>query len=356
VESGESDQVARAHAGYFRDFLASASAGSTALQGHGSFLPYADLVGNVRAALDWSFSNRGDPTIGLDLAAAAAPFFLELSLLTECYRRTQQALALDATSIARRQEMKLQAALGVSAMFTQANTEAVRAALTRSLQLAEELDDRNWQLWVLQVLQIFDTRAGNFQASLQAARRGEIVARVLDDPASTLNVKWALGIGHHMIGNQHKAVEFSESAMVENPGSPWPYTLHLGYDNRLFALVAFARGLWLTGWPDRAVAAAKYTISETERLQQPLSLSLAFVFTIPVFLWIGDWVAAEQMIDRFLDYTARHTLGPHHAVGIGFKGELLVRRGSRRCTRSIRAFLRLRLVAENPSIRRNCCA
>src|SRR5262249_15647720 len=151
------------------------------------------------------------------------------------------------------------------------NEEAVRSALMRSLQLAEQLDDGHWQLWVLQVLQIYNTRTGDFHSALQAAGRGEAVAKELNEPTRTLNVKWALGIGHHMIGNQRKAVELCESAMVENPGSPWPYILHLGYDNRLFALVALARGLWLTGRPDRAVAAVKYTINETERLQQPLS-------------------------------------------------------------------------------------
>jgi predicted ATPase/DNA-binding winged helix-turn-helix (wHTH) protein len=328
VESGEADQVASAHAQYFRDFLTSISDKSTGLQSGGGFLRHADHLPNVRAALDWCFSDHGDRTVGVELAASAAQFFLELSLLTECYRWTQQAIgSLETTSIGSRQEMELQAALGVSVMFTQGNTEAVRSAFTRSLQLAEQLGDSHWQLWLLRGLHIYLTRIGDFHGALRTGEQGEPVAKVLNDSASTLNVEWMLGVAHHLIGNQAKAVELCESAMVQNPNSQRLNILHLGYDDRIVALVALARGLWLTGRPDRAVEAARYTVGEAERLEQPLTLGIALIWTIYVFLWIGDWANAESMIDRLIDHAARHFLGPYHAVGIGQKGELLMRRG-----------------------------
>ena len=221
----------------------------------------------------------------------------------------------------------MQTALGVSVMFTQGNTEAVRSAFTRSLQLAEQLGDLHWQLWLLRGLHIYLTRIGDFHGALRTGEQGEPVARVLNDTASTLNVEWMLGVAHHLIGNQAKAVELCESAMVQNPSSQRLNILHLGYDDRIVALVALARGLWLTGRPDRAVEAARYTIGEAERLEQPLTLGIALIWTIYVFLWIGDWANAESMIDRLIDHAARHFLGPYHAVGIGQKGELLMRRG-----------------------------
>jgi predicted ATPase/DNA-binding winged helix-turn-helix (wHTH) protein len=328
LEAGDADRAARAHAEYFRDFLNDISVKSSGLQSDGRFLSLADQVSNVRAALDWSFSGHGDVTVGVALAASATQFFLGLSLLTECQRWTQQAVTmLGATTIGGRQEMELQAALGVSVMFMQSNTEAVRSALTRSLQLAEELGDRYWQLWLLQLFQIYCTRIGDLQGSLDAGTRAEAIARILNDPSSMIYVEWALGVAHHMIGNQQRAVELCETAMLQNPTSQRSYTLHMGFDNRTFALFTLSRALWLTGRPDSAVATARYTISEAERVQQPLSLSLALLFTIPIFLWIGDWANAAPLIDRLIDHTGKHALGPHHAVGIGFKGELLIRRG-----------------------------
>jgi predicted ATPase/DNA-binding winged helix-turn-helix (wHTH) protein len=328
VTSGEADQAARAHAEYFRDFLHDVAVKSTGLQSAGGFLPYADHLPNVRAALNWSFSDHGDRAIGVDLAASAAQFFLELSLLTECYQWTQRGLAcLDARSMDSRQEMTLQAALGVSVMFTQGNTEAVRAAFTRSLQLAQELDDLHWQLWLLRGLHIYLTRVGDFHGALKTGEQGESVARTLNDPTSTLNVEWMLGVAHHLIGNQDKAVRFCESAMVQNSSSQRLNIGHLGYDDRIVALVALARGLWLVGRPDRAIEAARYTVREAEQLEQPLTLGISLIWTVYVFLWVGDWTNAEIMIERLIDHAARHFLGPYHAVGIGQKGELLLRRG-----------------------------
>jgi predicted ATPase len=328
VENGEAARVARAHAEYFRDFLHDISTKSTGMQSAGGFLPYADHLPNVRAALTWTFSENGDRTIGVDLAASAAQFFLELTLLTECYRWTQQALACaGAVAVDSRKEMTLQAALGVSVMFTQGNTEGVRSAFTRSLQLAEGLDDLHWQLWLLRGLHIYLTRVGDFRGALGTGEQSESVARKLNDPTSTLNVEWMLGVAHHLIGNQDKAVQFCESAMVHNPSSQRLNIGHLGYDDRIVALVALARGLWLSGRPDRAIEAARYTVREAEQLEQPLTLGIALIWTIYVFLWVGDWANAESMIERLIDHAARHFLGPYHAVGLGQKGELLLRRG-----------------------------
>ena len=223
--------------------------------------------------------------------------------------------------------MTLQAAFGVSVMFTQGNTEGVRSAFTRSLQLAEELDDLHWQLWLLRGLHIYLTRVGDFHGALGTGVQGEGVARKLNDPTSTLNVEWMLGVAHHLIGNQDKAVQFCESAMVHNPGSQRLNIGHLGYDDRIVALVALARGLWLSGRPDRAIEAARYTVRQAEQLEQPLTLGISLIWTIYVFLWVGDWTSAESLIDRLIDHSARHFLGPYHAVGIGQKGELLLRRG-----------------------------
>ena len=49
-------------------------------------------IDNVRAALDWSFSFRGDMTVGAHLTAAYAPVWLHLSLIGECRDRCNQAL------------------------------------------------------------------------------------------------------------------------------------------------------------------------------------------------------------------------------------------------------------------------
>jgi predicted ATPase/DNA-binding winged helix-turn-helix (wHTH) protein len=326
AENNETDVIARRHVEYVSDVLEDVAARSAS--GGPGFIPHAVHLPNVRAALDWCFSERGDRALAIRLAAAAAQFFLELTLLTECYRWTQQAIAaLDAASSGGLYEMELQAALGVSEMFTRGNTPAVRTAFDRSLALAEKLGDAHWQLWMLRGLHIYLTRIGDFEGALQVGERGNVVAKLLGDPASTLTVEWMLGVAEHLIGHQHKAVVHCASAMTNNPNPSRTNMLRLGYDDRIVALVAYERSLWLTGRPDRAVEAARYTIREAERLEQPLTLGIALVWTIYVYLWVGDWNSSGELVDRLIDHAARHFLGPYHAVGIGLKGALSIRRG-----------------------------
>jgi predicted ATPase len=90
-------------------------------------------LANVRAALEWCFGSKGNTAVGIRLAVAAAPVFLSMSLLTECHRWTARAiLGLDDAGRGGRQEMQLQAALGVSMMFTRGGRDAARKALNRS--------------------------------------------------------------------------------------------------------------------------------------------------------------------------------------------------------------------------------
>src|ERR1700687_5209237 len=109
VESGEMDAAARRHAIYFCQFLEGADAAdSTCRETHG-LMGCVEQLGNVRAALDWSFSDRGDPSVGTALVAASAPLFLELSLLNECQHWAERALAaIDCASRGSRREMELQ--------------------------------------------------------------------------------------------------------------------------------------------------------------------------------------------------------------------------------------------------------
>src|SRR4030081_1140929 len=51
------------------------------------------------------------------------------------------------------------------------------------------------------------------------------------------------------------------------------------------------------------------------------------IWTVYVFLWSGDWLSAEEIIKRIIAHAAKHSLGPYHAVGLGLKGELSIKRG-----------------------------
>jgi predicted ATPase len=101
-------------------------------------------------------SGHGDMIVGIALAASAAPLFIGLSLLDECRRWCERALAvLDDTSREARREMVLQEALALSSMYVGGHNESIRAAYERALALADALGDHLRQLHLLTGLNLF---------------------------------------------------------------------------------------------------------------------------------------------------------------------------------------------------------
>jgi predicted ATPase/DNA-binding winged helix-turn-helix (wHTH) protein len=328
TESGEAGEVKRRHASYFLDLLERVDGNSfTPLQAK-SFAIFADQLGNVRTALEWCFAERGDGVLGVALAAASAPLFLEMSLLTECHRWTERAVAvLDDANRGTRREMDLHAALGLSLMFTRGNSEQVGNSLLRGLELAEQSGDLHSQLRLLERLHLFHVRIGNFREALASAQRGEGVATKIGDPVLLAQIQVALGISHHLEGNSRSALGYLESALAQLPLSPQINSLHLGFDYRNRARITLARVLWIRGCPDQAVKLARQSVEEAIHLNHPVKLCMALLWAMSVFLWNEDLESAEEYTDRFIAQAEKHSLAPYQTIGVGAKGELLVRRG-----------------------------
>jgi len=170
-------------------------------------------------------------------------------------------------------------------------------------------------------------RIGDFSGALQVAQQSEIVAKALADPAAAALADWMLGVAHHLIGNQASARTHCETAVVRAIASRRINMIQFGCDHRIRALVSLARTLWLQGCPDQAVKIARQTIHEADELKHPVTLCIALLVTSSVFIWNGDWTAAEAIIERLVAHAARHSLGPYQNVGLGLTGKLLIKRG-----------------------------
>jgi predicted ATPase/DNA-binding response OmpR family regulator len=328
IDRDQMAALARRHARFFCQCLTDAEHASEGSQVSDGFGQAAGLVANVRAALEWCFGAVGDRTIGISLAAASARFFLRKSLLIECHHWCERALlALDDGLTDDRREMELQAAFGVSRMFTQGNKKEVEAAYVRGLELADLLRDSQYQLRLLSALHIYLTRSGDFRGALMTGQRCESIAATLDDPPSLMVAGLMSGAAHHFLGNQAMARAKLETALQPARLPQWGSFTGLGYDPRVIAIVALARTLWLSGCPDQATKAAKYAIEQAESLGQPLTLGISLVWNAYVFLWTGDWQSAHEIIERLVAHADRHSLGPYQAVGRGLRGELSIKRG-----------------------------
>jgi predicted ATPase/DNA-binding winged helix-turn-helix (wHTH) protein len=324
AELGEADSVARRHAVYYSFHLGADEIVQSAFGEH-DLSRYGPHIGNVRAALKWAFSDRGDVTVGSELATWAAPLFVGLSLLDECRNWCGQALAvLDDAGRGTRAEMILREAVALSLMFTTGNGHEVRAAIERGLTLAETFEDRDHQLQLLAGLNIFLTRIGDFRGALTVAERAVAIAREAANTAGVVMSDWMLGVSHHLVGNQAEAQRHCEAGMARAVELGRRNANFFGYDHRIRALVALARALWLRGFSEQALGIAQQAIDEAERRDHPVSVCISLIYAAPVFLWSGDLERAADIIKRLIAYAGRYALAPYRAVGMALRGQLAV--------------------------------
>jgi predicted ATPase/DNA-binding winged helix-turn-helix (wHTH) protein len=338
--SVDDPDLATRHAAYYQRWLEQTGAEWPTLSNAAERTPHLSSLSNVRAALEWCFGDNGKADIGVGLAAAAAPVFLAMSLLPECHRWSAQAiLAVDDATRGGREEMRLQAALGMSLMFTHGESDAARVALNRSLAIAEDRGDAFNQL-LLGPLHMFHFRTGDFETALHYAKRSSAVAATTGDPAAIALAHSLLGIALHLMGDLGGARAELEAALRHGPGSQRTNTIYLGFDHHNWAGVALARTLWLQGYPAQALKRARQTVKDAERMGHPVTLSIVLNWATSVFLWTGDLDSAEDHIDWFISHAESHSFAPYLAVGQGLKGELAIRRGdAKRGIESLQACL-----------------
>jgi predicted ATPase/DNA-binding winged helix-turn-helix (wHTH) protein len=317
IEIDEAALAAR-HAIYYRRWLEQAGTKWATLPSADERAIHFSALHNVRAALEWCFGAGGDVGIGIGigigLAAAAAPIFLAMSLLIECRRWSERALlSIDRLQCGSAEEMHIQAALGLALMFTLGSSEAARAALSRSLEIAEERGDDQNQLQLLGRMHIFHERMGQFDAALRYARRSSVVATRLRDPAALVLAHSLLGVSLHLAGDHRGALKMLEVAW-EGPGTERISTVY-GFDHRNRAGITLARELWLQGQPDNALQLARQTVAEAAQMDHPITLCIALIWAVSLFLWTGNLEAAEESIDQFIAHAQSRSLGPYLAVG-----------------------------------------
>jgi hypothetical protein len=260
--------------------------------------------------------------LALDLAAAAAPVFFELSLLSESCKWSAAGLAvLDDSTRGGRREMLLQSTWAISAMWLRGNSDEVLAAITRGMQLAHPLDEPSQRLRMLATKHLFLTRLADFRGALAAAREWDAVAKQAGDETCLAISDLVHGVAWHFLGDQAAATRHFDAGFTRAGDR------HLrlcGNDHRVRGLIVLSRTLWLSGFPERAMATARQAVSTAMRSGTPLDTCFALLFTTPVYLWSGHWEAAQDVLEQLVNHTHWPMLKPFHAIAAALQGALLI--------------------------------
>ena len=327
-ERGELAPLARRHAGYFLDVFEAASRDDAVFDK--AFAGLTLELNNLRAALRWAFSPGGDAAIGIGLAASSVPLWLSMSLVGEWHRWAERALlSLDeATLRGARQEMQLQAALGISFQMAKNGGSEAHTALNRALELAENLGDSADQLRILHTQWIYRMRMGEVRAAIELARRAGTVAAASADPFGSTTAEWMLGMSEYWIG-EHEAAQRHLQHLLG--GSLYVFRSrflhHTGFDHYVVAQYILAHILWLHGLPDQAIEAMRAALDEARRLQHPVTLCSALAFG-GCFLCLrtGDLEAAERLSAELVGQAQRYALADFLAFGKAVQAILSLRK------------------------------
>jgi hypothetical protein len=241
---------------------------------------------------------------------------MHLSLVEECRSRVEQALARlgREVPIDARGEMKLQAALGASLLFTKGPIPAAMQACTAALRLAESLGDTEHQLRALWEIWVHRTNTGEHAAALAVAQQFYTLALEHADPATLPIADRMIGMSHHYLGDQTNAwrhIDRMTRADVDaQRRSP---LIRFWFDQVVAGRVVLARILWLQGFADQAWRTVQSAVGEAEALADPATLCYALSHGgCLLALWVGDLAAAERYAEMLLDLSRKRypTAGP----------------------------------------------
>ena len=324
-ESGERERIARCHAAYYRTLFERIEGEAAARPTSEWLADYAGEIDNLRAALDWTFSPGGDGAIGVALTAAAVPLWMRLSLLEECRSRAKQALDALGTGGTRdpRDEMRLHAALGASTP----EAPEMGVAFTKALDIAECLDDSEYQLRALRGLYFYHTGIGRYRSAVPFAQRFHDLASAGSNPNDRLFAERMMGMAQHFLGNHIRAKRHLEQVLSHYaPGDDRRDVIRFQSDSRVSARVFLARVQWLQGFPDQGVRTAETSIIEAQATGHVMSLCFALALAgCQLALWTGNLSAAEHYTGMLLDHSREHKLPLWGGFGSRFQRVIKLR-------------------------------
>jgi predicted ATPase/DNA-binding winged helix-turn-helix (wHTH) protein len=305
--SDEAPQIARRYAEYHLTVIEGAPAQWQSDAGKRWLQTYAGRIDDFRAALDWSFSQGGDLSIGLRLTANSIRLWLQLSLTLEYAGRIERALARlaelpqpDAAT-----EMRLWIAFGYAIWYSASRRDRLEVAFARALELADrvgEVSDRlhaRWGMWAIR------RARGEYQAALAFADDYAALARTAGGRADVVLGDRIRGLTHHYLGNQAVAGQMLECVrtIVRQTGTATDTDFQLTSEVAVPSLLA--RSLWLRGFPDQAMAALNDAVDAARRADHWFSLYYTICLAgCPLTLWTGDLAQTEAYLNMTVNSAA----------------------------------------------------
>jgi predicted ATPase/DNA-binding winged helix-turn-helix (wHTH) protein len=324
--SGEQDSIAGRHSSFSIQMLESNPVNLFDLEfTEAAVNAVRDYLGNIRAALEWSFGPNGNDLTAIRLAAAASQLFLAMSLLLECRAWMEKAIDRMTPDCDHRQQMKIHAALALSLMYTEGNSERVREAFHTALNFAQQHEDTRLHLSLLSGMSMYLHGLVDAAGTYELALRSAAAARKTGSPDDAAIADSMLGAAYCLRSDQRRAQEHLKRSLR---GSLRRFNAsQYLFDLRSSSLSVLTHSFFFSGNLDQAADCAKMNIEEAERSGHPIGLCRALTNSMRLYFWVDDLEQVERGLAELEHAAERHSLAPARAVALGFRGQYLVRIG-----------------------------
>jgi len=331
AKSGETEQVARRCAEFFRDLIRPSIHGSQAPPSAEDMACYGREIDNVRAALDWSFSSAGNAAIGVALTAAYAPVWLDLSLVIECRERIERALEyLESDSdVNASLAVQLHIALAVALLYTMGSVVRIKMVLSNALSAAERLDDAEATLDILFPLFNVYLHSGECREAQLIAERFERLVLRTGDPALAPFAYRHTGNALLYGGKQREAQRYLERVLnLHEAPNDHRYAIWTRYDQRLMARAMLAPVLWLRGFVEQGVTQAQASLEEAHTTDHKLTLCWVLHHAAyPIAVMTGDLAAAGRVVAMLIELATSLGAPLWRTLAQCLEGKLRIKRG-----------------------------
>src|SRR6266571_1291651 len=287
--SGEQDSIAERHASFSIQMLENNPVNLFDLEfTEAAVNVVRDYLGNIRSALEWSFGPNGNDPTAIRLAAAASQLLLAMSLLLECRTWMEKAIDRMTLDCDPRHQMKIHAALALSLMYTEGNSERVREAFHTALNFAQRHEDTHLHLCLLSGMSMYLHGIVDAAGAYELALRSVAAARKTGSPDHAAIADSMMGAAYHLRLEHLRAQEYLKRSLHGLPRLRRFNASQYLFDLRSSSLIVLTQSLFFSGNLDQAAHYAKMNIEVAVRSGHPLGLCRALIHPMRLYFWIDD--------------------------------------------------------------------
>jgi len=305
----EAARVYSAHARWVLKMLGQAAADQPAVSPDLWRASYADLVYDMRKALDWTLHRSADRRLGIELVAAGLPLCHELSLSGEIRANCELALSELRRLSSRETSLELRLVVGLASVSTYLATDPDQASVLfrRARDLAHATEDPQAECRALGAYATYELMRGRVKEVAEALAAMRPAALRAKQPAALweeeqLRAQYEIrtcdfDAGHARVQRLFKEMQGEAQRAVPS------FQIH----QKMNVQVQLAALNWLTGRSRDAIRIAEMASVDAEQVQHGLTLvhclAQGVVWTL---IQAGEYEAVVPHIETTRNAIYRH--------------------------------------------------